>query len=401
MRFFALWLPAVFWFSGVSTFASSGYFIDLEGEPIQNDYFNPEWLLLNTHDNSFLILDDYSKRLLQFDSFGQWRGAISEEGYAIANFSVIPREGLYVLVLQTKGKLEFHIRLYDLDMKPVGKARYGEGSLQVPNYFRQLLVVEDQAAKSGYRLFVNRWQPNFAKLRYPKMLQEVILENKGPGDWSLRDIGEPFDLQMEESAGFASQFKLRWLVKDEENERLLSLDQLQQRIWPYSMERSGLQMKNPLSLSLKRRVLPDRYFDRDAERAWQKSRQVGENVDPNEFFRIWHSSFTQVTGFHRLGTGYVVSYNIPNETFPQFAKEGEKTDKDAPLWRLCVQRLDRNLELNGRHLELPGAYFVGAANDVVYVFHPPASNSGTPRVEVLFGYHFEDENRGVKNPNRR
>ena len=379
-----------------SSATESRYFLDLggfpEGASIKSKHFSTDWLQLHP-EGGFLILD-MRQRLMQFDDNGVYYGEIRMEQGGIVCFAYLRGEEKFVTIAGVReiDEVAYKIFLYDRELQPIGTAEYhGNGKLVVPNFTRQILPIEDSRASPGnrFRIFINRWQPGFENLHFPKMLQEVKLKQVGPREWVFLDKGEPFDMQMEESAAFASQFKQRWVVRDPESDLLLTMDQLRPVVEGYRPGRNGFKREAAVPVHLERWVPRGSFFYENSERAWfEKQRKDGKDLDRNAYYRFWDASFSKVTGLYPYGTGYLVSYQRPNDI------SNGAISPDAGPHLLCLQRLDRDRKPIGPSIERPGAFMFGVADDVAYLFHPSGSEKEPHRVEAVFGYHFPEK---VKN----
>jgi hypothetical protein len=284
-------------------------------------------------------------------------------GFEIATMTWLPVQRVYPVVARHRKEKTQRIFLFDEWGELFGHGYdLSKSENQKDAYFRQIIPV-------GNRIFVNIWNSSYQAQLKPKMLQEVDLRIHDDG-YGFAPLGEPFDQLTGRSRQFMGQFKLRWIVPDYKTQGFYVLDQLQEKVRPFTPIRGA--KRGLFHREYEKTIVLNGFVDRT-------------NHFPDEGITKWWHSFSRMTGFYESDPGeFLVSYLIPNPLHREACNEKEdgvlSADKPAPF-SLALQRLDANLKIEGS-VTRDSRFLLCVHEGVAYLFNA-VKQDGIFQVETI------------------
>lgn len=213
--------------------------------------------------------------------------------------------------------------------------------------------------QAGDKLFVHPYElkkPTIFPYKHPFQLREFTYKVAGGKiDYKVADDGfcKMTSLQRE----MAYNFKQVWVVFH--NGAYYTMDQLAARVVKHTLttskrEKSG-GPNRATSLAGMEVVLPD---FRPMRQQYQPAKAVMAAEEARKAYTNYWYSHSRITGFHKLGDGFVVGFEVP------VCKNGDCSSSE-----LALQPLDGQFQPLGKPIRRDGM-LMGTRGKAAYIFHP-------------------------------
>jgi len=342
----------------------------------QRAYYLAEHFMAANATQTLLVNEDTALQV--FNLQGEKLASINgkESKFRIANFAALAQDNIAYAVCffdqasKGKGSPRWETWLYDQSGSKLGQIVDSSNQEDPENFYIRELIT------AGGQLFANSGQLPTEDETNPPLLQKVQLMPIESNQYELQPLGKPFSAQLAETASFKAQFKRRWVLPGLDPEKILVLDQLQPRIWPFSANQfdpdSFDRLDNPEPLKFENRIFPFEYFNPHKYREETRKKAQGSLSPTQAAWFEWLYSFSQNTGFWQFGEGYLLAYTVP---LPELQKDQLISQEVKPreVWRqfgLMLQRLDENFVRQGAPKAYIGRHCMGVIDDIVYLVKP-------------------------------